>query len=89
MPEIKEKKKELIKQYQRHKSDTGSPEIVIAILTEKINTLTNHLVSNPKDYQSQKGLLTMVSDRKSQLSYLKNKDKEAFRRIVEHLEIRS
>lgn len=84
-----EKKKELITQYQRNKKDTGSPEVQISVLTEKINSLTNHLTNNPKDYLGQRGLLMMVGKRKRHLSYLKEYNTESYRRIVDHLNIRS
>lgn len=85
----KEKKKDLITKYQKHKNDTGSPEVQVAVLTERINHLTNHLSTNPKDYASQRGLLMQVGKRKGYLSYLKEKDLESFRRIVDLLGIRS
>ena len=85
----KEKKKELVTQYQKTKNDTGSPEIQISILTERINELTKHLTTNVKDYQSQRGLLMMVSKRKSLLSYLENTNLDSYRRIVDQLAIRS
>lgn len=85
----KEKKKELVKQFQSHGKDTGSSEIQISILTQRINELTNHLVINPKDHQGQRGLLLMVGQRKKILSYLKKKDIESYRRITDQLSIRS
>ncbi len=85
----KEKKKDLISQYQKHKKDTGSPEVQISILTERINHLSNHLGTNRKDYQSQCGLLKMVGERKSHLSYLKRRDAESYRKILDLLELRS
>ncbi|MBI2996827.1 MAG: 30S ribosomal protein S15 [Candidatus Melainabacteria bacterium] len=85
----KEKKKELINQYQNHKKDTGSSQVQIPILSEKINNLTNHLTTNPKDYQSQRGLLMLVSKRRRHLNYLQKIDIESYRRIVDHLTIRN
>ena len=85
----KEKKKELITQFQQHKIDTGSPEVQISILTEKINSLSSHLSGNQKDYQSQLGLLKMVGKRKSLLSYLKKVDSESYRKLLDQLSIRS
>ena len=85
----KEKKKDLISQYQKHKKDTGSPEVQISVLTERINSLSNHLGTNQKDYQSRCGLLKMVGERKSHLSYLKRTNPESYRRILDLLEIRS
>ena len=84
----KEKTKELISQFQTHKKDTGSPLVQISLLTEGINSLSNHLASNPKDYQSQRGLLMLVGKRKRHLNYLKNTNIESYRKIIDGLEIR-
>ena len=84
-----EKKKELITQYQKHKKDTGSPEVQISLVTERINDLTNHLNSNPKDFQSRCGLFKLVGKRKKQLNYLEKTNLEAFRRIIDQLAVRS
>ena len=86
---LKEKKKELISQFQRNKSDSGSPEVQISILTERINSLSNHLTSSPKDFQGQRGLLFMVSKRKKHLNYLREANIESYRRIVDNLNIRN
>lgn len=83
-----EKKKELVNQFQLHKKDTGSPDVQIAILTKRINELTDHLTKNPKDYHGQRGLLMMVSKRKSLLNYMANKNIESYRRIIDQLSIR-
>ncbi len=83
-----EKKKELVSQFQVHKKDTGSPEVQVSILTEKINQLTDHLGTNPKDYQSQRGLLTMVSKRRSTLKYLQRENPGSYKRVIEQLGIR-
>lgn len=88
MATTKEKKKELVDQYQKHKKDTGSPEVQVAILSEKINNLTGHLNTNPKDYQSQRGLLMMVGKRRRHLSFLEKQDTEAYRKIIDQLAIR-
>ena len=85
----KEKKKDLISQYQKHKKDTGSPEVQIPILTERINSLSGHLNTNPKDHQSQCGLLQMVGKRKRHLNYLKKINLESYRKILDLLAIRS
>ncbi len=85
----KEKKKDLITQYQKHKKDTGSSEVQISILTEKMNSLASHLNSNPKDYQSQRGLLILVGKRKSHLNFLKKTNTELFRRTTDLLDIRN
>ena len=85
----KEKKKELISQHQNHKKDTGSPEVQISVLTERINSLSSHLTKNPKDYQSQRGLLLMVGKRNSHLNYLEKKDQENYRKLTEQLGLRT
>ena len=85
----KEKKKDLISQHQRHKKDCGSPEVQISVLTEKITNLTNHLATSSKDYQSQRGLLMMVGKRRRHLNFLKEKDIESYRRILDQLAIRN
>ena len=84
-----EKKKELITQYQKHKKDTGSPQVQVSLCTERINDLTNHLNTNPKDYQSRCGLFKLVGKRKRQLNYLEKINLEDYRRIVDQLAIRS
>ena len=85
----KEKKKELISQYQKHKKDSGSPEVQVSILTERIKELTNHLATNPKDYHSQRGLLMLVGKRRRHLNFLKKMSVESYRKIIDQLEIRS
>lgn len=84
----KEKKQELIEQYKIHEGDTGSPEVQIAILTYRINTLTEHLKSNKKDHHSRRGLHKMVGHRRNLLGYLQNTDIERYRAIIEKLGIR-
>jgi len=83
-----ERKAEIIKTYQTHENDTGSPEVQIAILTERINYLNEHLKINKKDHHSRRGLLKMVGQRRSLLEYLKNKDFERYRNIVTRLGLR-
>lgn len=83
-----EKKQEIIEKYQLHDSDTGSPEVQIAILTERINHLTEHLKTHKKDHHSRRGLLKMVGKRRGLLNYLKEKDFERYRRIIEQLGLR-
>ena len=83
-----EQKQEIIKNYARHEGDTGSPEVQIAVLTTRINTLTEHLKSHIKDHHSRRGLLKMVGQRRGLLNYLENKDIERYRAIVEKLNIR-
>lgn len=84
----KEKKTEIISKYARKEGDTGSPEVQIAILTARIQELTEHLKENKKDHHSRRGLLKMVGKRRGLLQYLKNKDIEGYRKLIEKLEIR-
>ncbi|MCI8717001.1 MAG: 30S ribosomal protein S15 [Lachnospiraceae bacterium] len=84
----KEKKAELIKTYGRKEGDTGSPEVQIAILTERINELTEHLKENKKDHHSRRGLLKMVGKRRGLLDYLKKNDLEGYRDLIAKLGIR-
>ena len=84
----KEKKQELIQQYKRHEGDTGSPEVQIAILTDRINSLTEHLKENPNDHHSRRGLLQMVGKRRNLLAYLTKVDIERYRAIIAQLGIR-
>ena len=84
----KEKKTAIIAQYGRTEGDTGSPEVQIAILTERIKELTEHLKSNKKDHHSRRGLLKMVGQRRRLLAYLKNKDIEGYRALIEKLGLR-
>lgn len=83
-----ERKQELVKQYATSASDTGSPEVQIAILTERITNLTGHFKSHVKDNHSRRGLLKMVSQRRSLLDYVKSKDEARYRSIIERLNIR-
>ena len=84
----KECKQELIGSYRRKKDDTGSPEVQVAILTSRIGELTEHLRGHPKDYASRRGLLMMVSRRRSLLDYLKTVDPQRYLDIIKRLEIR-
>ena len=84
----KERKQELIGTYQRGTSDTGSPEIQIAILTSRINGLTQHLQSHSKDYACRRGLLMLVSRRRRLLDYLKRVNPQRYLDIIRRLEIR-
>lgn len=81
-------KKSIIEQYATHEGDTGSPEVQIAILTYRINNLTEHLKSNNKDHHSRRGLLKMVGHRRNLLDYLMNTDIERYRAIIGKLGIR-
>ncbi len=84
----KEKKTAIIAEYGRTEGDTGSPEVQIAILTERIKELTEHLKVNKKDHHSRRGLLKMVGQRRGLLEYLKKKDIERYRSIIERLGLR-
>ncbi|VBB08043.1 ribosomal protein s15 [Lucifera butyrica] len=83
-----EKKQQLIEKYRLHESDTGSPEVQIAILTERINYLTEHLKEHKKDHHSRRGLLKMVGQRRGLLNYLRDDDIERYRSILEKLNLR-
>ena len=84
----KETKASIIETYKTGERDTGSPEVQVAILTERINTLTEHLKKNPKDFHSQRGLSQMVGHRKNLLAYLAKKDIERYRAIIAKLGLR-
>lgn len=84
----KEKKAEIIAAYGRTPQDTGSPEVQVAILTERINELTEHLKVNQKDHHSRRGLLKMVGKRRALLEYLKKDDIDAYRALIERLGLR-
>lgn len=84
----KEKKAAIIEQYGRKAGDTGSPEVQIAILTARIQELTEHLKENPKDHHSRRGLLKMVGQRRGMLAYLQKKDLEGYRALIAKLGIR-
>lgn len=85
---LKARKQELIETYRTHETDTGSPEVQIALLTERINHLNEHLKANHKDHHSRRGLLKMVGARKGLLSYLMKTDIERYRAIIEKLGLR-
>ena len=84
----KEKKTAIINEYARKPGDTGSPEVQIAILTARIQELTEHLKVNQKDHHSRRGLLKMVGQRRGLLNYLKNKDIEKYRSLINELGLR-
>jgi len=84
----KEKKTDIIKQYATAANDTGSPEVQIAVLTARINELTDHLRQHPKDNHSRRGMLKMIGKRRGLLRYLQNNDIERYRAIIEKLGIR-
>ena len=81
-------KKDVIEKYGRSETDTGSPEVQIALLTERINHLTEHLKEHHKDHHSRRGLLKMVGQRKGLLNYLKNKDIQKYRTLIAELGLR-
>ena len=83
-----EKKQEIITNYKLHESDTGSPEVQIAILTDRINHLNEHLKIHKKDHHSRRGLLKMVGHRKALLAYLMKKDINRYREIISKLGLR-
>ena len=84
----KDQKTEIIKQFQKDEKDTGSPEVQIAILTQRIKELTEHLKSNKKDHSSRRGLFKMIRRRKGLLNYLMKNDIERYREVIEKLGLR-
>lgn len=85
---LKEEKNSIIGEHSRHEGDTGSPEVQIALLTKRINDLTEHLKTHKKDHHSRRGLLVMVGKRRNLLNYLIKKDINRYRNIIEKLGIR-
>ena len=85
---LKEEKTAIIENNRTHENDTGSPEVQIAILTKRINDLTEHLKEHKKDHHSRRGLLKMVGHRRNLLNYLKKKDIERYRAIIAKLGLR-
>jgi len=83
-----EEKNRIIERFRRHEGDTGSPEVQIALLTERIRQLEEHFKAHPKDHHSRRGLLKMVGRRRKLLNYLKERDFERYRRIVSELNLR-
>ncbi|MGI8821978.1 MAG: 30S ribosomal protein S15 [Acidimicrobiia bacterium] len=81
-------KQTIIESFGSHQADTGSPEVQVALLTERINHLTEHLRSNQKDHHSRRGLLTMVGKRRRLLGYLRNQDVERYRSLIARLGLR-
>lgn len=81
-------KQAIIKEYATHEGDTGSPEVQVAVLTTRINELTEHLKVHKKDHHSRRGLLKMVGQRRNLLAYLKKKDLEGYRALIEKLGLR-
>ncbi len=83
-----EQKMELIEQFKRHESDTGSPEVQVGLLTHRIQYLTEHLKIHQKDHHSRRGLLMLVGRRRRLLNYVKSKDVKRYREIIENLGLR-
>ena len=81
-------KKKVITKHSQHQKDTGSPQVQVAILTEKINELTKHLETHPKDNHSRRGLLKMVGKRRQHLGYLRMHDKDAYEKLIKALKLR-
>lgn len=88
MPLATERKTEIIQEHRKHETDTGSAEVQVAMLTDRINHLTQHLRVHRKDHHSRRGLLMMVGQRRRQLAYLNNQDVERYRAIVAKLGLR-
>jgi len=84
----KERKEEIVKKYARSEKDTGSAEVQIAILTDEINTLTEHAKEHPHDFHSKRGLLKKVGQRRSMLNYLAKKDVTRYRELIDSLKLR-
>ena len=88
MPLNKEVKTKVITDYHRHETDTGSPEVQVAILSERISYLTGHFKVHAKDHHSRRGLIKLVGQRRRLLNYLKDKDIERYRALIEQLGLR-
>ena len=88
MPTSKEKKKEIIGQHKLHDTDTGSPEVQIALLTERVNHLTEHLKVHKKDHHTRRGLLKLVGQRRRLLDYLTKTDINSYRQLISDLGLR-
>ena len=88
MPLALDRKKSLIEQFRTHEGDTGSPEVQIALLTERVNGLTDHFKLHANDHHSRRGLLMLIGKRRSLLDYLRKKDPQRYRTIIEKLGIR-
>jgi len=82
------RKQETIGKFQQHEGDTGSPEVQVALLSERISHLTEHLKNNHKDHHSRRGLLKMVGQRRALLDYLKRKDLERYKKLIERVGVR-
>lgn len=86
--EIKKKKAEVIKKYERGSADTGSPEVQVALLTSRINELNEHFKTHAKDHHSKRGLLALVGQRRRLLTYLKTADEKRYVQLIQSLELR-
>ncbi len=84
----KEHKETIIKQYKVHDSDTGSPEVQVALISERLNTLNSHFKTHKKDHHSRRGLLKLVGQRRKLLSYLKTIDRERYEKLIKQLGLR-
>lgn len=89
MPLTKTQKQELVGKFQRHEGDTGSPEVQIALITGRIEYLTEHLQNHRKDHHSRRGLLKLVGQRRRLLNYVRNQDTERYRTLVQSLGLRA
>jgi small subunit ribosomal protein S15 len=88
MPVSTVRKQETIKKFQQHEGDTGSPEVQVALITERVTHLTEHLKNNNKDHHSRRGLLKMVGQRRGLLDYLKRIDLDRYKKLIETLGLR-
>jgi small subunit ribosomal protein S15 len=88
MPLAVDRKRNLIEQFKTHDGDTGSPEVQVALLTERVNSLTEHFKLHAKDHHSRRGLLMLIGKRRGLLEYLKRKDVERYRTLIDRLGIR-
>lgn len=88
MPLAKENKENIIEQYKLHDGDTGSPEVQIALISERLNVLNSHFQTHKKDYHSRRGLLKLVGQRRKLLSYLKTTDRERYDKLIKQLGLR-
>lgn len=88
MPLAVDRKRSLIEQFKTHDGDTGSPEVQVALLTERVNSLTEHFKLHAKDHHSRRGLLMLIGKRRGLLEYLKRKDVERYRTLIDRLGIR-
>jgi small subunit ribosomal protein S15 len=88
VPLSKERKQAILEQFRLHTTDTGSPEVQIALLTQRIMDLTGHVTANKRDHASRRGLLKLVGQRRRLLDYLKRESPETYQRLIAHLDLR-